>query len=296
METAFTPAEGGAKDTNFTRKHSLNLGGRLHVLNRPWVMGILNLTHDSFHAASRATHEKQIREKLREMIKAGADMIDLGAASSRPGAALSEPASEMESLKPALEILRTEYPGLPVSVDTYWSDVARFAIDHGAHLINDISGGSIDQKMFLTAAELKVPYVLMHIKGKPQDMQHNPGYNDVFREVCYYFSDKLSQLLELGMNDIILDPGFGFGKTVEHNYDLFNHLPDFQMFGRPLLVGISRKSMINKVLDISSQQALNGTTVLNTMALMRGASLLRVHDVKEAVEAVKLVTFTQNLP
>ncbi|MGB0178017.1 MAG: dihydropteroate synthase, partial [Owenweeksia sp.] len=211
------------------------------------------------------------------------------------GAQPIAPEEEIKRLQPALQILAREFPEARISVDTWWSEVARAAVDMGAHMINDISGGSLDERMFSTIADLQVPYVLMHIKGTPETMQNDPRYDDVFREVSSYFSDRIRFLLDLGVNDIILDPGFGFGKTDVHNYTLMNHLDDFTIFERPLLAGVSRKSMVNRILGISAAEALNGTTVLNTIALQKGASILRVHDVKEAVEAVKIVTLTQNL-
>ncbi|HCQ14867.1 MAG TPA: dihydropteroate synthase, partial [Cryomorphaceae bacterium] len=212
MDTPNLPQKGAAKDTIFRRKHSLKIGGALRVIDHPWVMGILNTTHDSFYAKSRALQEENIRERIVQMLEEGADIIDVGAASTRPGAELSEPKTEMERLKPALRILSREFPDTPVSVDTYWSEVARMAVDAGAHIINDVSGGTIDDRMFSAAADLRVPYILMHIQGTPQTMQQDPRYKDVFREVAYYFSEKMQALLELGINDIILDPGFGFGK------------------------------------------------------------------------------------
>ncbi len=295
MDTPIFPEKRAAKDTIFTWKHSLNLGGKLCLMERPWVMGILNTTPDSFFSQSRAMLEGDIRQAIRKMLEEGADIIDVGAASTRPGAKAIEPKEEIKRIQPALKILAREFPDTKVSVDTYQSEVARAAVDMGAHMINDISGGSLDEQMFLTVAELKVPYVLMHLQGTPENMQNDPRYKDVFREVAYYFSEKIRNLLDLGVNDIILDPGFGFGKTDVHNYTLMNHLYDLKVFDRPVLVGLSRKSMINRILDISANEALNGTTVLNTIALQKGASILRVHDVKEAVEAVKIVTFTQNL-
>lgn len=294
METKENPAETEAKDTIFYRKISLNLGGRLHTLDRPWVMGILNVTPDSFYDGGRHVKEGEMVKKIELMLGHGADIIDIGAASSRPGAESLDAKVEMERLKPALEVMQTKFPHAHVSVDTFHSEVARFAADHGASIINDISGGTFDPQMPATMGELKLPYILMHIKGSPRDMQDAPEYEDVFSEVCHYFSERIAVFLEKGVGDIILDPGFGFGKTLEHNYELVHQFSDLKIFDRLLLAGISRKSMINKLLKIKPEQALNGTTVLNTMLLNAGANILRVHDVKEAVEAVKIFTFTQN--
>lgn len=279
-----------AEDTFFKKKKSINCNGMLLDFSTPKVMGIINLTPDSFYYGGKYKDETEIVEGVRQMITDGASIIDLGAQSTRPGAELIHADEEWKRLKSPLKKIRKEFPDIPISVDTFYSSVAKKAVEAGADIINDISGGSMDDKMFEAVAKLKVPYILMHIQGTPQTMQQNPHYENVVKEVMKYFSEKISQLVLLGVHDIIIDPGFGFGKTLEHNYELLNKLDLFRMLERPIMTGISRKSMINKVLNIKPEDALNGTTVLNTIALMKGANILRVHDVKEAVEAVKLVS------
>lgn len=269
---------------------TLNLSGRLVSLEKPLVMGIVNLTPDSFFAGSRIDGAKALRERLDTLVREGAALADLGAYSSRPGAEEVSPEEERRRLRPALQILRDEYPDLPVSVDTFRSDVARMAVEeYGASMINDISGGGLDPAMYRTMAELQVPYILMHMKGDPQTMQQQASYSDVTLEVIDYFAQRVGQLLELGVHDIILDPGFGFSKTTAQNYELLAQLGSLvEAFTQPLLVGVSRKSMIYRPLGISPEEALNGTTFLHTLALERGAKILRVHDVRPAVEAVQL--------
>lgn len=284
-----------AKDTNFYTKKSINVAGKLLTFDSPKVMGILNITPDSFYDGGKYVVEKTIVEQTQRMLEEGADIIDVGASSTKPGAALLEPKEELKRLSSALKIITTNFPEAILSIDTFQSEVAKAGIDLGGHIVNDVSGGTMDKNMPKTIGALKVPYILMHMQGTPQTMQHSPVYKDVFKDVSYYFSKQMNLFFEQGVNDIILDPGFGFGKTVEHNYQLLNQLADFKIFERPMLVGFSRKSMINKVLGTTPRDALNGTTVLNTMALERGANLLRVHDVKEAVEAVKIFNLTQNL-
>lgn len=271
--------------------HSLNCGGRLLELHAPQVMGILNVTPDSFYAGSRAQTEAGIADRCRQIAAEGATMIDVGAYSSRPGADDVPPDEEMARLRLALSVVRREAPGLVVSVDTFRADVARMCVEeYGADMINDISGGSLDTRMFRTVARLGVPYVLMHMLGTPQTMQDAPHYDDVIAEVFLYFARRVQTLRELGVKDIVLDPGFGFAKTLSHNYALLNRLEDFREFDLPLLVGVSRKSMIYRLLGITPEEALNGTVVLNTLALAKGAHILRVHDVRAAVEAVCLYT------
>ena len=269
---------------------TLNLSGRLVSLEKPLVMGIVNVTPDSFFAGSRIDGAKALRERLDTLVREGAALADLGAYSSRPGAEEVSPEEERRRLRPALQILRDEYPDLPVSVDTFRSDVARMAVEeYGASMINDISGGGLDPAMYRTMAELQVPYILMHMKGDPQTMQQQASYSDVTLEVIDYFAQRVGQLLELGVHDIILDPGFGFSKTTAQNYELLAQLGSLvEAFTQPLLVGVSRKSMIYRPLGISPEEALNGTTFLHTLALERGAKILRVHDVRPAVEAVQL--------
>jgi len=269
---------------------TLNLSGRLVSLEKPLVMGIVNVTPDSFFAGSRIDGAKALGERLDTLVREGAALADLGAYSSRPGAEEVSPEEERRRLRPALQILRDEYPDLPVSVDTFRSDVARMAVEeYGASMINDISGGGLDPAMYRTMAELQVPYILMHMKGDPQTMQQQASYSDVMLEVIDYFAQRVGQLLELGVHDIVLDPGFGFSKTTAQNYELLAQLGSLvEAFTQPLLVGVSRKSMIYRPLGISPEEALNGTTFLHALALERGAKILRVHDVRPAVEAVQL--------
>ena len=269
--------------------HTLNLRGRLLELREPQIMGILNVTPDSFYSDSRTPDEAHITDRVRQMMDEGADMIDIGGYSSRPGADDVTPEEEMDRLRRGLRIVRKLYPEVPVSVDTFRADVARMCIeDEGADIINDISGGMMDRQMFRTVARLGVPYILMHMQGTPDTMQVAPHYDNLRREVMLYFAERIDRLCQMGAKDIIVDPGFGFGKTLEHNYELMNHLEDFAVFNLPLLVGISRKSMIYKLTGGTPQTSLNGTTVLNTISLVKGAHILRVHDVKAAAEAKQI--------
>lgn len=270
--------------------HTLNLRGKLYSLCEPKIMGILNVTPDSFYAESRTSDEEHIAARVQQLMDDGADMIDIGGYSSRSGADDVSPEEEMNRLRRGLRVVRRLYPEVPVSVDTFRADVARMCVEEeGADIINDISGGMMDRQMFRTVARLGVPYILMHMQGTPDTMQQAPHYDNLRREVMLYFAERIDRLCQMGAKDIIVDPGFGFGKTLEHNYELFHHLDDFNLFNLPLLVGISRKSMIYKLLGGTPQTSLNGTTVLNTIALMKGAHILRVHDVKEAVEAKRIV-------
>lgn len=269
---------------------TLNLRGRLLELHEPQIMGILNVTPDSFFSESRTPDEEHIAQRVKQMMNDGADMIDIGGYSSRPGANDVSTEEEMNRLRRGLRIIRKLYPDVPVSVDTFRADVARMCIEEeGADIINDISGGMMDRQMFRTVAQLHVPYIMMHMQGTPDSMQLAPHYENLRQEVMLYFAERIDRLCQMGAKDIIVDPGFGFGKTMEHNYELMAHLEDFHVFGLPLLVGISRKSMIYKLLGGTPQTSLNGTTVLNTIALTKGAHILRVHDVKEAVEAKRIV-------
>ena len=268
----------------------INVNGKLMDLSQPQVMGILNVTPDSFYAGSRGVAERDIIDRLRQMTDEGASIIDIGAYSSRPDADDVSTEEEMARLRHALNLVRQHQPDAVVSVDTFRADVARMCVEeYGVTMVNDISAGEMDDEMFPTIARLGVPYIAMHMKGTPQTMQINPQYEHFLKEIFYFFSEKVQKLRDLGVKDIIIDPGFGFGKTMEHNYQLMNHLEEFKLFGLPLLVGISRKSMIYKLLGTTPEEALNGTTVLNTIALQKGAHILRVHDVKTAVEAVKIV-------
>lgn len=269
--------------------HTLNLRGRLLELCEPQIMGILNVTPDSFYSDSRTPDEAHITDRVRQMMDEGADMIDVGGYSSRPGADDVTPEEEMDRLRRGLRIVRKLYPEVPVSVDTFRADVARMCIEEeGADIINDISGGMMDRQMFRTVARLGVPYILMHMQGTPDTMQVAPHYDNLRREVMLYFAERIDRLCQMGAKDIIVDPGFGFGKTLEHNYELMNHLEDFAVFNLPLLVGISRKSMIYKLTGGTPQTSINGTTVLNTISLVKGAHILRVHDVKAAAEAKQI--------
>lgn len=269
--------------------HTLNLRGKLLELREPQIMGILNVTPDSFYSDSRTPDEAHITDRVRQMMDEGADMIDIGGYSSRPGADDVTPEEEMDRLRRGLRIVRKLYPEVPVSVDTFRADVARMCIEEeGADIINDISGGMMDRQMFRTVARLGVPYILMHMQGTPDTMQVAPHYDNLRREVMLYFAERIDRLCQMGAKDIIVDPGFGFGKTLEHNYELMNHLEDFAVFNLPLLVGISRKSMIYKLTGGTPQTSLNGTTVLNTISLVKGAHILRVHDVKAAAEAKQI--------
>lgn len=269
---------------------SLNIKGNLLSLETPVVMGILNITPDSFYAESRKQTQEAIEKRVETILTEGAAIIDIGGYSSRPDAAEVSPAEEMERLAFALQIIQKQYPDTPVSVDTFRADVARECVEkYGVAIINDISGGELDPAMFKTVAELQVPYILMHMRGTPQTMGQYTDYTDMMEEILLYMAEKVRELRLLGVNDIILDPGFGFSKTLSQNYLLMSHLKDFAIFELPLLVGISRKRMIYQLLNGTPADSLNGTTALNTFSLLNGADILRVHDVKEAVEAVKIV-------
>jgi len=278
-----------AKDTFLNRKITLNLKGELLDLSRPCVMGILNLTPDSFYSNSRMGSVDAALERVEVCLNEGAAFIDIGAYSSRPGADEVSAEEELRRIIPAITAINKRFPEAKLSVDTFRAKVAQESIDAGAHVINDISGGTLDEAMFETVAALNVPYILMHMLGNPQTMQKKPAYVNIGLEVADYFTEKISRLRAMGVKDIILDPGFGFAKNTTHNYQLFNQLENFDLFGLPVLVGISRKSMIYKLLGNTAEEALNGTTVLNTIALQKGASVLRVHDVKAAVECVSIV-------
>lgn len=272
------------------RKRTLNIRGRLMDLSTPRVMGILNVTPDSFYAGSRTPGAEAVAARVRQIRDEGADFIDIGAYSSRPGAADVPAAEEMERLRMGLGVIAREAPEMPVSVDTFRADVARMCVEeYGVSIINDIAGGQLDAAMFDTVARLGVPYVLMHMQGTPQTMQREPHYDDVVAEVFQTLARGAQRLHAMGAADVILDPGFGFGKTVAQNYDLLAHLDELVALGLPVLVGISRKSMIWRLVGGGPEDALNGTTAIHAIALMKGASILRVHDVKAATEAVKIV-------
>jgi len=269
----------------------INIKGYLYDLDKPLVMGILNATPDSFYDKSRTQTTEEIDQRIITILEEGGTIVDVGGYSSRPDATDISSEEEKQRLTPVLKHLKQYYPEAIVSVDTFRSDIAHWAVnEYGVAMINDISGGSPDERMFETVAQLQVPYILTHLNVTPQAMQYETDYDDMQEEIMLYFADKLRTLQLLGVNDIIIDPGFGFGKTVDQNYCLMRSLPEFQLFERPLLVGISRKSMIYNYLNCTIENSLHGTTILNTFALMNGANILRVHDVKPAVEAIKIVS------
>lgn len=269
---------------------TINIKGDLFPLDRPVVMGILNVTPDSFFAGSRKRTETEITTRIEEILAQGGDWIDIGGYSSRPDATPVTADEEMRRLELGLEILRHDYPSVPVSVDTFRADVARYCVEkYGVAMINDISAGELDPEMFRTVADLKVPYIMMHMRGTPQTMASLTDYTNLMDEIMLYFAEKVRQLCLMGVSDLILDPGFGFSKTLEQNYELMAHLREFGIFDLPILVGISRKRMIYQLLGGTPEESLNGTTALHTYALLNGADILRVHDVKEAVEAVRIV-------
>ena len=263
--------------------------GKFPDLHSPIVMGILNITPDSFYDGGRNQAEQHYAIRTKKMITDGAAIIDIGGASSRPGAKEIGAEDEWHRIRPVIQHIRSVHPDICISVDTCHAKVAEWCLEAGADMINDISGGTFDPGMAKVIGNHKVPYVMMHMQGKPGNMQTDPKYDDVAEDIAAFFESQINAFLKHGASQLILDPGFGFGKTVKHNYTLLNRLESFTSFGYPIMVGLSRKSMINKVLDINPEDAINGTTVLNTIALLRGASILRVHDVKEATEAIKLV-------
>lgn len=268
---------------------TINIKGELLELSQPIVMGILNITPDSFFAESRKQGEQEIVTRVAEILTQVGKIVDIGAQSTRPSSTLLSSKEEIERLKPALNIINKEFPDAILSVDTFYSDVARFCVEeHGIDIINDVSGGEIDKNMFDTVASLNVPYILMHMRGTPQTMSQLTDYDNLVQDIFYYFSKKIAELHLKGVNDIIIDPGFGFSKTIDQNYELMASLKGFSIFDLPLLVGISRKKMIYNLIDSTAEESLNGTSILNTFALQNGADILRVHDVKEAVEAVKI--------
>lgn len=269
---------------------TINIKGELFSLDRPVVMGILNVTPDSIFAGSRKRTEAEIAMRIEEILAQGGDWIDIGGYSSRPDATPVTADEEMRRLELGLEILSRDYPSVPVSVDTFRADVARCCVEkYGVAMINDISAGELDPEMFRTVADLKVPYIMMHMRGTPQTMASLTDYTNLMDEIMLYFAEKVRQLCLMGVSDLILDPGFGFSKTLEQNYELMAHLREFGIFDLPILVGISRKRMIYQLLGGTPEESLNGTTALHTYALLSGADILRVHDVKEAVEAVRIV-------
>lgn len=269
---------------------TINIKGRLLELSSPLVMGILNVTPDSFYERSRKENETDVIERAGQIISEGGTVIDVGGQSSNPRSPLMTADEELARLRPALAAINREYPDVVLSVDTFYSHVAQVCVEeYGVAIINDISGGEMDSNMFAEVARLNVPYVLMHMKGTPQTMTQMTNYRNLQQEVYYYFSEKIALLRELGVNDVIIDPGYGFSKTIEQNYELLASLRGFKVFGLPILIGVSRKRMIYNLLGINPDESLNGTTVLNTFALLNGADILRVHDVKATVEAIRIV-------
>ena len=284
------------KDTSFSKKSRVfNCNGKVLDFESPKVMGILNLSPESFYDGGFFDSKDKWISRTQKMLDEGADIIDIGAASSRPGAKLISLEDEIERLLPALKILRDNFPSTIFSVDTFRSEVAKQSFDHGANIINDISGGNLDDKMFETIAKLDIPYILMHMQGIPDSMQDNPIDNGIIKNVKTFFTDKLRILNELGVKDVILDPGFGFGKTLNSNYHLLKFQEDIRISDLPILSGLSRKSMINKVLNTTPEEALNGTSILNLIAVQNGANILRVHDVKEAKQLIQLWDYYETI-
>jgi len=285
------------KYTSFSVSNSTKVKSNSSVFStkNPIVMGILNATEDSFYDGGKYANKQAIISRCKTMLEEGASIIDIGAQSSRPGATLIQAEQELEKLLPIIKLLKTEIPEIIISIDTFWAKTAKECIEAGAHIINDISAGEMDNNMFDAIAELQVPYIIMHMQGTPQNMQKNPTYKNIIQEITSYFEERIKQLKSKGIQQIIIDPGFGFGKTLAHNYQILNALEQFNQFEIPVLVGTSRKSMIYNLLDTKPNNSLNGTSITNTIALQKGASILRVHDVKEAMECIKITTFAKNL-
>ena len=268
---------------------SLNCKGRLIQLTRPMVMGIINVTPDSFYEKSRAGNDAEVLQAAEKKVSEGAAMLDIGGQSTRPGSGRITAPEELKRVLPAIDSIHREFPETIISIDTYHAIVAKEAVEMGALLVNDISGGSMDPEMIHTVASLHVPYICMHMRGDPATMQQHAHYDHVTREVIDYFVRKTDELKKAGINDVLIDPGFGFGKTIEHNFRLLKELSSFKMLERPIVAGLSRKSTIYKTLGVTVEEALNGSTVLHTLALLNGANILRVHDVKEAMEVITLL-------
>lgn len=273
---------------------TLNCKGRLLVVDKPLVMGIINATPDSFYAGSRYQETEAILGQAEQMIKDGADILDIGGQSTKPGSLQITQEEELARVVPPIEAIHRNFPDTVISIDTFYSKVAKASVAAGASIINDISAGTMDENMIQTVAALQVPYVLMHMQGTPEKMQENPRYENVTREVLDFFIKKMADLHQAGIRDILIDPGFGFGKTITNNFEILNHLSVFAILNCPVLLGVSRKSTIYKTLGVTTDESLNGTTVLNTIGLMNGASILRVHDVKEARETIKLFVACKN--
>ena len=273
----------------------ININGNLINFATPVVMGILNITPDSFYAGSRITIEEEALKRARQILEEGGTIIDIGGQSTSPASGMISEEEELTRVSPILKAIRREFPDALISIDTFYADVAKHAVeDFGVNIVNDISGGEIDARMFETVAKLQVPYILMHMRGTPKTMQQQTDYGNLIQEIFYYLSKKIAELNALGVNDIIIDPGFGFSKTLNQNYQLLGYLKYFDTFDVPLLAGVSRKSMIYKLLKTTPEESLNGTTVLNTFSLLAGADILRVHDVREAAEAIKLIDKIKN--
>lgn len=284
-----------SKDTFFSKKRTFNFRGKLIDIQSPIVMGIINITPDSFYESSRFCSEQAILKRCEQILLEGATIIDLGAYSSRPGAENISQSDELNRINPALKAIRKEFPDVILSLDTFRSEVARITVEEfNIQLINDITAGSFDDAMFSTIASLKVPYVIMHMEGDLMNMHQKHHYKDVMLDIIQYFAGKIESARQSGIHDLILDPGFGFSKNLEQNYQILNHLDDFKIFELPILVGLSRKSMIYKLLDSNPEESLNGTVVVNTLALIKGADILRVHDVKESIEVIKIVSAYKN--
>lgn len=273
---------------------SLNVNGKLLLIEKPLVMGILNLTSDSFYPGSRFQNQEAIRNKAAQMLNEGADIIDIGAQSTRPGSTRFSAEDELEKLLPTIQMLIKNFPEIIISIDTYYSNVAKECVNAGAAIINDISGGEMDKHMIPVVGTLNAPYICMHMKGVPETMQHEANYEDVTKEILDFFIKKTEECKQAGIKNLLIDPGFGFGKSISHNFKLLKNLRVFKMLEKPIVAGISRKSTIYKTLKIPVEDSLNGTTVLNTIALLNGASVLRIHDVKEAREAVTLLQVYTN--
>ncbi|EKT4552802.1 dihydropteroate synthase [Flavobacterium psychrophilum] len=267
---------------------TINCKGQLIDLSTPKVMGILNVTPDSFYDGGRFVSEKNVLIQVENMLQDGANFIDIGGQSSKPKAAIVSIDEELKRVVSIVDLILKKFPETMISIDTFNSKVAQIAVENGAAIINDISAGNLDDNMFETIAKLQVPYIMMHMRGTPQTMQEMTNYDDLVKDILFYFSEKVAKARSFGINDLIIDPGFGFAKTLEQNFELLNKLELFEMLELPILVGVSRKSMIYKTLETTPENALNGTSVLNTIALTKGGNILRVHDVKEAVECVKL--------
>ncbi len=279
-------------ETNVT----LNCKGRLLLLHKPVLMGILNATPDSFYNKGIASSQQQLADTAQQMISEGATILDIGGLSTRPGSDAISIQEEIDRVVPAIELVRKSDKDVYLSIDTYHAKVAAAAVAAGADIVNDVSAGEMDSEMLATVAQLNVPYIAMHMQGTPKTMQQEPIYEHVVKEVLDYFIQKIKQCADAGIKDIIIDPGFGFGKNMEHNYLLLHHLDMFKMLGKPVLAGFSRKSMINKLLNTKPETALNGTTILNTLALQKGAKILRVHDVKEAAQVIEVYNYMATLP